>query len=117
MCEVCQFGLLRAYAARDSDHVGELMDKVASLEETNRKLRKELSKKKELNKVLRKELSSSRIKNHTLSHGLAECRDRLWYYFGETRDTWSNPQCQNVYDTAKYYLDRAKKGEDDGGQY
>lgn len=116
-CDVCRFGLLRAYATRDSDHIGELMNKVASLEKDNNRLREEFRRERENNKALTSLIVSCRIENSTLHKGLAECCDRLWYYFGEIGDRWSNNQAKNVYDTAKYYLERAKKGEDDGGKY
>lgn len=117
VCEICKYGLLRSYASRDSARIGKLMNKVSFLEEANKKLRKELSDTKTLNKVLAKEMSFFKTENSTLNKGLAECCDRLWYYFGEIGGTWSNLSCKNVYDTAKYYLGRARKGEDDGGQY
>lgn len=116
-CSVCSFGLLRQYAARDSDHIGELMEKVEALEKANKKLKKELSDTKKQNKSFGEAISFYQTENETLRKGLAECCDRLWYYFGEIGDKWSNNQCKNVYDTAKYYLERAKKGEDDGSKY
>lgn len=117
VCEVCQFGLLRAYAARDSDYIGTLMEDVEELVKANKELKKELSDTKKVNKELVKELSFFKTENSTLTKGLAECCDRLWYYFGGTGGTWSNNQCKNVYETAQFYLERAKKGEDDAGKY
>jgi hypothetical protein len=93
------------------------MKEVEALVKANKELKKELSDTKRLNKVLAKEMSFFKTENLTLTKGLAECCDRLWYYFCETDGTWSNFQCKNVHDTAKYYLDRARKGKDDGGKY
>jgi hypothetical protein len=117
LCEVCQYGLLRAYAARDSEHIGSLMKETEALVRANKELREELRKERQTNKELTSQLLFYKTENSTLGKGLAECCDRLWYYFGETGGTWSSNQCKNVYDTAKYYLERAKKGEDDGGKY
>lgn len=116
-CSACPFGLLRSYAARDSDHIGELMKEVEVLVKANKELKKKLSDTKTLNKELAKELSFFKTENQTLTKGLAECCDRLWYYFGKMGGTWANSQCKNVYDTAQFYLERAKKGEDDAGKY
>lgn len=117
LCDVCKYGLLRAYAARDSASIGKLMNRVAILEEANKELREELRNERRINKELTSQLLFYKMENATLNKGLAECCDRLWYYFGEIGDKWSNNQCKNVYDTAKYYLERANKGEDDGGKY
>ena len=116
-CEVCQFGLLRSYAARDSDFIGELMKEIETLTEANKKFQKKIKEKERLNRKLVEELSFLKTENSTLTKGLAECCDRLWYYFGEVGDKWSDNRCKNVYETAQFYLGRAKQGEDDAGKY
>jgi hypothetical protein len=93
------------------------MKETEALVRANKELREELRKERQTNKELTSQLLFYKTENSTLSKGLAECCDRLWYYFGEIGGTWSNNQCKNVYDTAKFYLERAKKGEDDAGQY
>lgn len=117
VCEVCQFGLLRAYAARDTDYIGELMREVEGLKKSNAELREELRKERKIKQELTGKLRFLKNQNSTLRNGLAECCDRLWYYFVETGDKWTDNQAKNVYDTAEYYLARARKGEDDGGKY
>lgn len=106
------------------DDIRELTKEVEVLTKANNEFRKENEKQsnlikelRRLNKEIVKELSFFKTENSTLTKGLAECCDRLWYYFGEIGGTWSNNQCKSVYETAQFYLERAKKGEDDAGQY
>lgn len=49
LCEICQFGLLRAYAAIDSDHIGKLSREVEVLVKANKELREELRKERKTN--------------------------------------------------------------------
>jgi cell division septum initiation protein DivIVA len=99
------------------DKVEELTKSNEELTKSNKELKRQVRFTDKINKELVNKLSSLETENSTLRKGLAECCDRLWYYFGEVSGTWSDNRCNNVYDTAKYYLEQAKKGEDDGGKY
>ena len=106
------------------DDIRELTKEVEVLTKANNEFREEnerqsnlIKELRRLNKELVNELSFLKTENSTLTKGLAECCDRLWYYFGCTGGNWSDYRCENVYDLSKFYLERAKKGQDDAGQY